>query len=185
MAPGCCPCSTGIPISPTATPLLHYLYGDIALKVDTKGYGDRRNLVEVVARVKKVMPDSIVLDRALPVSVSPGWNNASVHVFQVTGAEGPVSLGSEARGKKTGQKQDSLQPHLGLVHRIGSKYTCCPCLAAPGTYYIPQSTFCACKNQPADICGLPSSCIHAHSNSTCLPTRANSNSQRSQASNDH
>jgi hypothetical protein len=65
--------------------------------VDTTKFGVRGHLVQVVARVKEVLADSIVLDRALPVSVSPGWKDASVHAYKVTGAEGPVSLVFGAR----------------------------------------------------------------------------------------
>jgi hypothetical protein len=87
----------------------------MAMKVDTKGFGQRQNLVEVLARVKEVLPDSIVLDRALPVSVSPAWKDASVHVFQATGAEGPVSLGWRPLGKD--------RPKHLLRQRCAS----CPC----------------------------------------------------------
>jgi hypothetical protein len=72
--------------------LLYGLYGDLAQKVDTTTFGNRQHMVEVVARVKEVLADSIILDKALPVSVSPGWKDASVHVFSPTGATGPVSL---------------------------------------------------------------------------------------------
>jgi hypothetical protein len=83
---------TGTPIGPKTTPLVYSLYGDLARTVNTTILGDRQDLVQILARVKEVLPDSLVLDRALPVSVSPAWKDASVHVFKATGAEGPVSF---------------------------------------------------------------------------------------------
>jgi len=90
-------CYAGTPVGPNTTPLLYSLLGDVAQKVDTTTFGNRTHLVDVVARVRDVLADSIVLDRALPVSVSPGWKDAYVHAFTVTGAEGPVGMGWRPR----------------------------------------------------------------------------------------
>jgi hypothetical protein len=113
--PICCRCSTGDPIGPNTTPLLYSLYGSIAQKVDTTRFGNRQHLVEVVARVKEVLADSIVLDRALPVSITPGWKDASVHTFAVTGAEGPVSLGL-SDGELAGAESAAVPVVLARPH---------------------------------------------------------------------
>lgn len=83
----------GANAGPQTTPLLYYLYGPLTTRVDTSGLIGIRNskdVINLVAQVTEVWDTFIVLDRRMPVTLSPRWRDVGVHRVTATGVEGQV-----------------------------------------------------------------------------------------------